>query len=47
MDKYFPRREQGRHGNVTAYITAKAMCAGAQQCGDNLTRENVMRQAAI
>ena len=46
MDKYFPEGDKTDSGNVTAYITAKALVQVLKQCGDNLTRENVMRQAA-
>ena len=46
MDKYFPEGNKADTGNVTAYITAKALVQVLTQCGDNLTRENVMRQAA-
>jgi branched-chain amino acid transport system substrate-binding protein len=46
MDKYFPEGNRADTGNVTAYITAKALVQVLKQCGDNLTRENVMRQAA-
>jgi branched-chain amino acid transport system substrate-binding protein len=46
MDKYFPEGNKADTGNVTAYITAKALVQVLKQCGDNLTRENVMRQAA-
>src|SRR5436853_5550252 len=46
MDKYFPEGNKADTGNVTAYITAKALAQVLKQCGDNLTRENVMRRAA-
>src|SRR5205085_1998206 len=46
MDKYFPEGNKADTGNVTAYVTAKALVQVLKQCGDNLTRENVMRQAA-
>src|SRR5437868_2320266 len=46
MDKYFPEGNKADTGNVTAYITAKALVQVLRQCGNNLTRENVMRQAA-
>jgi branched-chain amino acid transport system substrate-binding protein len=46
MDTYFPEGNKADTGNVTAYITAKALVQVLKQCGDNLTRENVMRQAA-
>ena len=46
MDKYFPEGNKADTGNVTAYITAKALVQVLKQCGDNLTRENVMRQTA-
>jgi hypothetical protein len=46
MDKYFPEGNKADTGNVTAYITAKALVQVLKQCGDNLTRDNVMKQAA-
>ncbi len=42
MDKYFP----DGNNNVYGYATAQTMVQVLKQCGDDLTRENVMKQAA-
>jgi branched-chain amino acid transport system substrate-binding protein len=46
MDKYFPEGDKTNSGNVSGYVIARLMVHVLQQCGDNLTRENVMKQAA-
>jgi branched-chain amino acid transport system substrate-binding protein len=46
MDKYYPEGDKTNSSNVSAYVTARLMVQVLKQCGDNLTRENVMRQAA-
>jgi len=46
MDKYYPEGDKTNSSNVSAYTTARLLVQVLQQCGDNLTRENVMRQAA-
>ncbi|MEJ0074749.1 MAG: ABC transporter substrate-binding protein [Alphaproteobacteria bacterium] len=46
MDKYFPDGDKTNSGNVSGYVIARLMVQVLQQCGDNLTRENVMKQAA-
>jgi ABC-type branched-subunit amino acid transport system substrate-binding protein len=46
MDKYYPEGDKTNNSNVSAYTTARLMVQVLKQCGDNLTRENVMRQAA-
>jgi len=46
MDKYFPEGDKTNSGNVSGYVIARLMVQVLQQCGDNLTRENVMKQAA-
>jgi branched-chain amino acid transport system substrate-binding protein len=46
MDKYFPDGDKTNASNVTGYVTARLMVRVLKQCGDDLTRENVMRQAA-
>jgi ABC-type branched-subunit amino acid transport system substrate-binding protein len=46
MDKYYPEGDKTNSSNVTAYVTARLMVQVLKQCGDDLTRENVMRQAA-
>ena len=46
MDKYFPEGDKTNSGNVSGYVIARLMVQVLQQCGDNLTRANVMKQAA-
>ena len=46
MDKYYPEGDQKDAGNLYAYISAQTMVQILEQCGDNLTRENLMKQAA-
>jgi branched-chain amino acid transport system substrate-binding protein len=46
MKKYYPAGSLEDPQNVVGYIQAQAMVQVLKQCGDNLTRENVMRQAA-
>jgi branched-chain amino acid transport system substrate-binding protein len=46
MDKYFPEGDKTNSGNVSGYVIARLMVHVLQQCGDNLTRENVMKHAA-
>ena len=46
MDKYFPDGDKANNNNVYGYATAQTMVQVLKQCGDNLTRENVMKQAA-
>ena len=46
MDKYFPDGDKTNINNVYGYASAQTMVQVLKQCGDNLTRENVMRQAA-
>ena len=46
IDKYMPGANKADGGLVTAYNDAQTMVTVLQQCGDNLTRENVMKQAA-
>jgi branched-chain amino acid transport system substrate-binding protein len=46
MDKYYPEGDKTNSSNVSAYVTARLMTQVLKQCGDNLTRENVMKQAA-
>ena len=46
MDKYYPEGDKTNNSNVSAYTTARLLVQVLQQCGDNLTRENVMKQAA-
>ena len=46
MEKYFPEGDKTNNNNVYGYATAKTMVQVLKQCGDDLTRENIMRQAA-
>ena len=46
MDKYYPEGDKSNANNVYGYVLAQNMVQVLKQCGDNLTRENVMRQAA-
>ena len=46
MSKYYPEGNQADVFNVYGYSVASTIAQVLRQCGDNLTRENVMRQAA-
>jgi branched-chain amino acid transport system substrate-binding protein len=46
MAKYYPDGDKDSNLNVYGYITSQLLVQVLQQCGDDLTRENVMRQAA-
>jgi branched-chain amino acid transport system substrate-binding protein len=46
MKKYYPDGSQIDSLNVYGYSVAATIAQVLKQCGDNLTRENVMRQAA-
>ena len=46
LKKYYPEGDVNDERNIQAYITAQAMVHVLQQCGDDLSRENVMRQAS-
>jgi branched-chain amino acid transport system substrate-binding protein len=46
MDKYFPEGDKTSSFGVYGYLAAQTMVQVLTQCGDELTRENVMRQAA-
>jgi branched-chain amino acid transport system substrate-binding protein len=46
MDKYYPEGDKANANNLYGYVQAEAMMQVLKQCGDNLTRENVMKQAA-
>jgi branched-chain amino acid transport system substrate-binding protein len=45
MDKYYPEGDRTNKDVIEAYIAAQVLVHVLKQCGDNLTRENVMRQA--
>jgi ABC-type branched-subunit amino acid transport system substrate-binding protein len=46
MKKYYPDGNLTDSFNVYGYSVAQTMVQVLRQCGDNLTRENVMKQAA-
>ncbi len=46
MKKYYPAGSLEDPQNVVGYVQAQTMVQVLKQCGDTLTRENVMRQAA-
>jgi branched-chain amino acid transport system substrate-binding protein len=46
MDKYFPDGDRGSAFTVYGYSAAQNLVQVLRQCGDDLSRENVMRQAA-
>jgi branched-chain amino acid transport system substrate-binding protein len=45
MAKYYPDGDKDSSFNSYGYMTSELMIHVLQQCGDNLTRENVMKQA--
>ncbi len=46
MTKDFPEGDKLDNGTITGYGVAQTLVQVLKQCGDNLTRENVMKQAA-
>lgn len=46
MDKYLPEADKGNNNSVYGYVVAQTMVQLLKQCGDELTRQNVMKQAA-
>jgi branched-chain amino acid transport system substrate-binding protein len=46
MAKYYPEGNLADTSNIVGYAVAQTMVQVLKQCGDNLTRENVMKQAA-
>ena len=46
MDKWYPEGDKANSNNVYGYAVAQTMVQVLKQCGDDLTRENVMKQAA-
>ena len=46
MDKYYPGGDKTDAGNVYGPSNAATVVQVLKQCGDELTRENVMKQAA-
>ncbi len=45
MAKYYPDGDKDLSFNTYGYSTAQLMVYVLKQCGDDLTRENVMKQA--
>jgi branched-chain amino acid transport system substrate-binding protein len=45
MAKYYPEGDKNSSFNTYGYSTAQLMVHVLKQCGDNLTRENVLKQA--
>ena len=46
MDKYYPEGDRLNTVNTYGYSVAELLVQVLRQCGDDLTRENIMRQAA-
>ena len=45
MAKYYPDGDKNSNLNVYGYITAQLLVQVLKNCGDDLTRDNVMKQA--
>ena len=46
LDKYYPEANRADASVMYAYIVSQGLVHVLKACGDNLTRENVMKQAA-
>ena len=46
MKKYYPEGDSKEYNNAYGYMQASMLMQALKQCGNDLTRENVMRQAA-
>jgi branched-chain amino acid transport system substrate-binding protein len=46
MDKHYPEGDKTSTFTVYGYLASQTLVQVLKQCGDNLTRENVMKQAA-
>jgi hypothetical protein len=46
MDKYYPEGDKTNVFTVYAYSVVQTLVQVLKQCGDGLSRENVMRQVA-
>jgi branched-chain amino acid transport system substrate-binding protein len=46
MDKYYPEGSKSDVFNVVGYMVAETFVELLKKCGDDLTRENLMKQAA-
>jgi hypothetical protein len=45
MDKYYPKGDKASSAALYGYAAAETLVQVLKQCGDDLSRENVMRQA--
>jgi hypothetical protein len=45
MDRYYPEGDKLNTVNIYGYATAELLVHILRQCGDDLTRENIMKQA--
>ena len=46
MEKYYPEGDANSNFNSYGHMTAQALVELLKRCGDNLTRENIMKQAS-
>ncbi len=46
MDTYYPEGDKDDGANIYAYLAAQTLVQVLEQCGNNLSRENIMHQAA-
>jgi branched-chain amino acid transport system substrate-binding protein len=46
MDEYYPEGDRSDGANIYGYLIAQTLMQVLQQCGNNLSRENVMHEAA-
>jgi hypothetical protein len=46
MDKYYPDGDKDDSGAIFGYAAAETLLQVLRQCGDDLSRENIMQQAA-
>jgi ABC-type branched-subunit amino acid transport system substrate-binding protein len=46
MEKYYPEADRSESGPLTAWNTSTALVTVLKRCGDNLTRDNVMKIVA-
>jgi len=46
MDQYYPNGDRSDVANVYGYLVSKTLVQVLRQCGDDLSRANIMRQAA-
>jgi hypothetical protein len=45
MEKYYPEGDRTSNFNAYGHMTAQLLVHVLKMCGDNLTRENLMKQA--